>query len=121
MKFLTVIPVIFFILSLHLSAQVTEDYGRQEAAVPLNLDEVTGMLMYPEIARETKIEDKILIKVLVDTLGNVEKTGSLMGAEVFYEEVKRVAVFLKFTPAKYNGKPVLMWTTIPFTFKLPNK
>lgn len=115
----TILLILFFAIAIDVNAQVIDYSEKQEAAIPLNLDEVTKMLEYPNIASETKLEGDIKIKVLVDTLGNVEKTGDIMGPDVFYDEVKRVAVFLKFTPAKLAGKLVPAWFTIPFTFKLP--
>lgn len=91
------------------------------APVVLNIADVRKMVVYPEEAIEDMIEGRIEIKVLVGHNGEVEKTGEIKGPSVFYAEIRRVSMFLRFTPGKVNLHPVKVWVTVPFTFKLYNK
>lgn len=86
----------------------------------VNLSQVRSSMKYPDIAREAGIEGRVNVKVLVGTDGSVIKIGSISGPDVFYDEVRTKAVDLQFTPALQNGKPVKVWVTVPFNFKLQN-
>jgi outer membrane biosynthesis protein TonB len=48
------------------------------------------------------------------------KVGSVSGPDVFHDEVRDKASDLQFTPGLQNGKPVKVWVTVPFNFKLKN-
>jgi periplasmic protein TonB len=84
----------------------------------VNLAQVRSSMTYPEIARDAGIEGKVSVKVLVGTSGSVEKIGSVSGPDVFADEVRNKASNLQFTPGLQNGKPVKVWITVPFNFKL---
>lgn len=84
----------------------------------INLSSVRNSMDYPVIAVEGNIQGKVTARVLVNADGNVEKVGSLNGPEVFYDEVKDKAKNLQFTPGLQNNKPVKVWVTVPFSFKL---
>lgn len=84
----------------------------------INFNEISKLVRYPEKARENNIEGRVLIKCLVDTNGNVEKTGEITGPAEFYIEVQRVAMFLKFNPVIINNSRVKIWVPVPFSFKL---
>ncbi|RPI18622.1 MAG: energy transducer TonB [Ignavibacteriae bacterium] len=84
----------------------------------VNLSQVRSSMQYPEIARQSGIEGKVSVKVLVGTSGSVEKVGSVSGPDVFADEVRDKAANLQFTPGLQNGKPVKVWVTVPFNFKL---
>lgn len=86
----------------------------------VNLQQVRGEMTYPEVARQAGIEGRVTVKVLVGPDGNVIKIGSVNGPDVFYEEVTSKAGDLQFTPGLQNGKPVKVWVTVPFNFKLKN-
>ena len=75
-------------------------------------------MKYPEIAREAGMEGRVTVKVLVGPDGNVIKVGSVSGPDVFHDEVRDKASDLQFTPGLQNGKPVKVWVTVPFNFKL---
>ncbi|MBZ0201743.1 MAG: energy transducer TonB [Ignavibacteria bacterium] len=83
-------------------------------AVCLNLVEVKKMIIYPNV----DAEGRVVVKCFLDKDGNVEKTGKISGPEIFYEEIRRVAMFLKFSPATVNNYPVKIWVSVPFTFTL---
>jgi protein TonB len=90
----------------------------EESPECINLLEVSRKIIYPEEAKENAIKGKVYIQALVGFNGDVIKLGSIYGPEVFYKEVKRVSMMLKFTIARVKGKPVKCWVTIPFNFKL---
>jgi protein TonB len=84
----------------------------------INLSSVRNTMEYPQVAVEGNIQGKVTARVLVNADGNVEKVGSLSGPDVFYDEVKDKAKNLQFTPGLQNNKPVKVWVTVPFSFKL---
>jgi protein TonB len=86
----------------------------------VNLSQVRSSMQYPEVARQAGIEGRVTVKVLVGPDGNVIQVGSVSGPDVFADEVKEKAMNLQFTPGLQNGKPVKVWVTVPFNFKLKN-
>jgi len=84
----------------------------------VNLNQVRGLMKYPELAIEAQIEGRVTIKVLVGLDGSIEKIGNISGPEIFYSEVKEKSKLLKFTPGLQNGKAVNVWISVPFIFKL---
>jgi len=84
----------------------------------INLSQVRADMIYPGLAVEAGIEGKVTVKVLVGPDGNVIKIGSLSGPEVFHSEVKDKAKQLQFTPGLQSNKPVKVWISVPFNFKL---
>ncbi|MBE2226009.1 MAG: energy transducer TonB [Ignavibacteria bacterium] len=96
-------------------------YGISEVDVApecINLSQVNSEMNYPELAIETGMQGKVTVKVLVGPDGNVIKLGSLSGPEVFHSEVKDKAGQLQFTPGLQSNKPVKVWVSVPFNFKL---
>ena len=83
-----------------------------------NLEQIKASLIYPQIALEAGIEGRVTIRVLVGKEGTIIKSGQMTGPDVFYDEVKEKAVNLEFTPGVLGGKPVNVWVTVPFNFKL---
>jgi TonB family protein len=88
--------------------------------VCVNLDWIKDAMVYPRVAVEAGIEDRVFVKVLVGTDGKVIKVGSIKGHEAFHDEVMQKAKDLEFTTGLQNGKPVKVWVTVPFKFKLEN-
>jgi len=84
----------------------------------LNLMQVQHSLVYPELAQQIGREGKVTIRVLVGTDGKVIKIGKISGPEEFYDEVTEKSAMLEFTPGLLGNKPVNVWITVPFTFKL---
>jgi TonB family protein len=85
-----------------------------------NLAAVRSTIKYPPKALESGQEGSVYVRVLVGTDGKVIQVGSITGPEVFFDEVKDKAKDLEFTPGILNGKPVKVWVTVPFNFKLKN-
>ena len=97
---------------------VFQSFEVEKAPECVNLSQVRSSMKYPEIAREAGMEGRVTVKVLVGPDGNVIKVGSVNGPDVFQDEVRDKAANLQFTPGLQNGKPVKVWVTVPFNFKL---
>ena len=100
---------------------VFQQFEVEKAPVAVNLGAVKGSMRYPEIARQSGIEGRVVAKVLVGTDGSVIKVGGISGPEVFRDEVADKVMNLSFTPALQNGQPVKCWVSVPFSFSLGGK
>ena len=83
------------------------------------LQALRNFLVYPEEAKKEKVEGLVLVKVLIDEKGMVEKTviAKSIGRgcdEATVEAVKK----LEFIPATKDGTNVKFWFTIPVRFML---
>ncbi len=73
---------------------------------------------YPEIARKAGIEGKVFTKLLVNQQGRVDSVAVLKGPEVFIDAAVKAATQLRFKPARQNDKPVRVWVSQVFVFRL---
>ena len=96
------------------------EYEVEKPPECVNLGQVKASIRYPDIAREGGVEGRVTAKVLVDESGYVIKVGSITGETVFHDEVRDKAKDLQFTPGLQNGKPVKVWVSVPFVFRLKN-
>ncbi len=72
---------------------------------------------YPRSISSQGIEGILVIKVLVNENGDVEKWEVLKEAHpVLVKYASQAAVQFKFRPAKVDGKAVKVWVSIPFNF-----
>ena len=77
---------------------------------------------YPEPAKRAGLEGKVTVKMLVDSKGRVGQVVVLKSdAEVFNEPAIEAAKQFAFTPATMNNKPVAVWISYPFRFRLQDK
>ena len=115
-----IILVIFLFAAFNVYSQDTASIGKQNINPrALNLREITKMIEYPDSARENDIEGRVVIMLLVDEKGNViSDKGFKQGHPVFYNEIRRCAYKLKFSPAKMNGVITKCYINIPFEFTL---
>lgn len=97
---------------------VYQSFEVEKAPECVNLQQVRNSMTYPPMAIEAGIEGRVTVKVLVDGDGNVIKVGSVNGPDVFRDEVSSKSMMLQFTPGLQNGKPVKVWVSVPFVFKL---
>ncbi|MEP7146667.1 MAG: TonB family protein [bacterium] len=100
---------------------VFQQFEVEKAPVAVNLGSVKGSMRYPEIARQSGIEGRVVAKVLVGTDGSILKVGGISGPEVFRDEVSDKVMNLQFTPALQSGQPVKCWVSVPFSFTLSAK
>ncbi len=74
---------------------------------------------YPEIARRSIMEGKVIVKVLVDKDGKVRKSAVIFtDNEVFNQSSLDAAGQYVFTPGMMNNGPVPVWVSLRFEFKL---
>ncbi len=74
--------------------------------------------VYPELAKKAGIEGTVVVKVLVNTKGDVEKVEILKSHPLLDESAIEAAKQFKFKPGKQRDKFVKVWVSIPFNFKL---
>lgn len=86
---------------------------------PINLNDLIQMIGYPPEAKASKIQGKVIIRVQIDTKGNYVKHIVIKNPHPFLTQaVESKIAFLKFEPGIQHGKPIKVWVTIPFDFKL---
>jgi TonB family protein len=77
---------------------------------------------YPQLAAKAGIEGEVWVKVWVDKAGNAREVKILKtDNEIFNEASLNAARGFEFTPATVGGKPVSVWITFPFKYKLMDK
>ena len=76
--------------------------------------------VYPELAVKAGITGKVVVKVLIDKKGDVEKAEILKSCDMLDEAALAAAWQLKFKPGKQRDKFVKVWMSVPFQFRNPN-
>jgi protein TonB len=90
---------------------------KEPAAV--NLDDVKALIGYPDMAKAAEITGKVTVRIQVDREGKYTKHIVLKDPHpILTNAVTSKLPLLKFTPGIQGGKPVKVWITIPFEFKL---
>jgi periplasmic protein TonB len=75
--------------------------------------------VYPEIARKAGVEGTVWLKLWIDKEGKVKKAIVVKSdSEVLDQAAIDAAMQWVFTPALQRDKPVAVWMSIPFKFKL---
>jgi protein TonB len=81
-----------------------------------------GTPKYPPEALTNRVEGKVWVKVLVDTTGRVAETDVLSTENALFNAAAlEAAAQFVFSPAMKDSRPVAVWITIPFNFKLAEK
>jgi len=78
-------------------------------------------LVYPELARKAGIEGTVVVMAQISENGDVLKTNihRSLGEDNGCDEAAIEAIrSIKWTPAKYEGKPVAVWISVPVKFRL---
>ena len=86
--------------------------------VPKRIEEI--LPVYPVIADRYGIEGTVTLKVLVNKIGAVDSVEVISDPSVFDKSAVEAAKATKFTPAKFNDRPVACWVIMPFKFQLDN-
>lgn len=73
---------------------------------------------YPELAKKAGIEGTVVVKVLVNTKGDIEKVEVLKSHPLLDEAAIEAAKQFKFKPGKQRDRLVKVWVSIPFNFRL---
>jgi protein TonB len=100
-----------------ISADVMPEFPGGMAAL---LAYIQKNLHYPAIAREEGIEGKVVIRFIVNALGEIEgaKVMKNIGGGCDKEALRVVNAMPKWKPGKQNGHNVKVYYTLPITFKL---
>lgn len=86
---------------------------------PVNYDELKKQVGYPPLARDAGIQGDVVVRILVSKDGRYEKHVVLRSRhELLTKAVEAQLNQLRFTPGIQAGKPIRVWVTIPFRFKL---
>ena len=86
---------------------------------PINMNEVKGLIGYPEEAKKEGIIGKVIVRVMVDAEGNYVKHVMIRKVHPLLDDAVEAQLDkLKFTPGTQGGKPVSVWVTLPFTFSV---
>jgi len=119
--------------SRHLSAPTAPSEEKLVATVPppdfVDYDKAPALAKrvfpkYPPLAKAAGVEGTVYMKLWVREDGKVEtvKLQKGSGTDAGFEEAAlRAATQFEFYPAMKNGKPVAVWVSIPFHFKLGEK
>jgi len=92
----------------------TEEY--LVSVMPVVLSEVRPV--YPEEAKEKRIEGAVALDVLIDQVGVVRKASIIDGPEIFRAVALNAMKRFKFKPAQVDGKPVAVRIRYVLNFKL---
>ena len=79
----------------------------------------TKVAVYPDLALRAGLEGKVWLKLWIDTKGEVRNAIVLKSDnEIFNQSAIEAARQFTFAPAYAKGKPVSVWVSLPFKFKL---
>ncbi len=74
---------------------------------------------YPEAARKQGVEGVVVVSIIIDETGSVQKSVIFKGVDSLLDRAaKEAAARCRFEPAVKNGKPVKTMMNIPFRFRL---
>jgi TonB family protein len=78
--------------------------------------------VYPALALKAGMEGKVWVKIWVDKTGKPREVVIIKSdADVFDGSAMEAARQFRFTPAYIKDKPVDVWVSVPFRFKLAEK
>lgn len=84
------------------------------------LEGIHQKLNYPKEALENKIEGKVYVLIIIDSVGNLLCPKVIKGLGYGCDqEAMRVVTDTKFISTLHRGKPITTLVSIPITFKLP--
>jgi len=88
---------------------------------PIKISE--SVPIYPPKAERDKIEGRVVVKLFINEEGNVENSliDSSSGFNILDSAAVDYSTGLKFIPAKANDKPVPIWLTIAYLYKIVEK
>lgn len=81
---------------------------------------ISQTLTYPKQAIENKIEGKVILKFIIDSLGKIcciEVIGKPIGYGLEEEAIRIVKAMPQWTPAYIDDEPVAVYYRLPITFK----
>lgn len=89
---------------------------------PVNMDELKSLIGYPKLALEAGIEGKVVLRVMIDKMGNYIKHIIVKDPHpILTKAVADKIHLLKMTPGIQARKPISVWVTVPVDFQTTNK
>lgn len=90
--------------------------------LPVMLDDLASVIIYPEIAKRSGLEGKVILSALIDEDGKVILTHvEQADYEVFRQAAIDAVLKVRFRPGLLDKEPVRLWVTVPISFKLTTK
>jgi protein TonB len=114
-------------VELHIDQPVTEAEPSKDEFVdvseePEPIQPIEKLIVYPEVAKRSGLEGKVIVQALIAKDGHVEKVEVLKSDYDMFKQAAIDAIMkAKFTPARQNGTPLRIWITRTISFKLTNK
>ena len=83
----------------------------------LNYDSVRQAIGYPALAKEYDITGEVVVRVWVDTIGNVSEYKIIKKVHpILSAAVEKHIMKLRFRPYVISGKAQSFWANVPFRF-----
>jgi len=89
-----------------------------EEAIPPQPLENNPIPKYPSEARNKGLMGMVILKIIIDTQGNVGKVEVMKGEEPFIGAATEAVKKWKFKPAYYNNKPITIYHIVKIPFKV---
>ena len=74
---------------------------------------------YPQMARQIRLQGRVVVQVLIDEKGNVVSAEVISGHPFFAPEAKRAAMQSRFSPTMLGQQPVKVSGVITYNFVMP--
>jgi periplasmic protein TonB len=111
---------LFAVLALLVLGSCSRNISTVAMRDPQPLTPIVSNLKYPAVAIEKKLEGKVVVAALIDTLGHVAEIKIESSTEPAFNDAAMDAVrATAFDPARFNGYKVAKWLTIPINFAKP--
>ena len=96
------------------------EFQAVEVEPGFDIAKLQGMIVYPEIAKRSGIEGRVIVKALVDKDGSIKKTLIEYSDNARLDQAALDAIkkYGNFNPAIQNNQPVMCWVTVPLRFQL---
>ncbi len=111
-------------VELHIQTPVEEAEPSKDEFIdvseePNPIQPIEKLITYPEVAKRSGLEGKVVVQALIAKDGHVEKVEVLKSDyDVFKQAAIDAMLKAKFTPARQNGTPLRIWITRTISFKL---
>ncbi len=97
-----------------------DDFIPVEKQPGVDIGKLQKLVEYPDLARRSGVEGRVIVKVLVDKSGEIIKRKIEYSDSQLLDQAALDAInkYGRFTPAIQNKEPVACWLSVPITFKL---
>ena len=115
----SIYSILFFFLFLGVSGFAQEENLDKYPEPIGGIEGLVKNLDYPASAKDSGIEGKVFVRVIIDETGTVTETSILKSVSEDCDKAAMDAIKkTKFTPGIKDNKPVKSEVTIPIMFKL---